>query len=132
MKLKVLAILVMGLVSIQGYAQEGFTYAFSSRGTDYYYKIKRDNSLGLSKQVWVMRIEEPKTIRNKKGKYVKKGGGKILELIEISCSSQEVETKSIVKYNSKGEIIWSKDFPSFPEYIVPGSVMEALYDEICD
>lgn len=140
MKLKVLAILVMGLVSIQGYAQERFTYAFSSGGTDYYYKIKRDNSnddyLGLSKlfpkEVWIMRIEEPRTIKNKKGKYVKTGGGKILQLMDISCSSQTYQIKSSVKYNSKGEVISSDDFGHFPKNIPPGSVIEGLYDEICD
>lgn len=139
MKLKVLAILVMGLVSIQGYAQEGFTYyGTSSRGTDYYYKIKSDKSsddLGLSKwskEVWIMSIDKPRTIKNKKGKYVKTGGGKILDLIDMYCSSQKYQIKSSIEYNSKGKVIWSKDFPSFPEYIVPGSVMETLYDEICD
>lgn len=132
MKLKVLAILVMGLVSIQGYAQEGFTYAFSVKDGEYYYKIKRDTSFGLSKEVWIMDIEKPKTIKNKKGKYVKTGGGKILHLMDISCSSQTYQIKSSVKYNSKGKVISSDNSPSFSEYIVPGTVMEGLYDEICN
>lgn len=78
------------------------------------------------------RIEKPRTIKNKKGKYVKTGGGKILQLMDISCSSQTYQIKSGVRYNSKGEVIASDNFGDFPKNIVPGTVMESLYDEICD
>lgn len=135
MKLRLLAFLLLGLISSKGYSQDGFVYSTSSTdGTDYYYKIKDttgfSNSI-FSVELWLKHNNKPKRIKNKKGKYITTGGEKILRLVNISCSSQTYTVESTVKYNSRGQVVYSDEFPRPSEHIVPGSVMEGVYEDVC-
>lgn len=133
MKLKALTIMIMSLISLQIYAQEDFTYVTSSKdGIDYYYKMKSDDELGMSKELWIKNNEKTRRVKNKKGQYVSVGGGKTLTLMKINCYSKTYELKKTIKYNSKGDIISSKNWLGFPEDIVPNSIVEGIYDEVCD
>lgn len=136
MKLRLLAFLLLGLISSKGYSQDGFIYSTSSTdGTHFYYKIKDTteffNSIS-SVKLWLKYNNKPKRVKTKKGKYITTGGGEVLELLDISCSSQTYAVESTVKYNSRGQIIYSDDLPKYySQNIVPGSVMEGVYKDVC-
>lgn len=135
MKLRLLAFLLLGLISSKGYSQDGFIYSTSSTdGTDFYYKIKDTtdffNSIS-SVELWLRYNTPSKRVKNKKGKYITTGGEKILRLLTIYCSSQTYDVKSTIKYNSRGQVIYSDDFPEHSQNIVPGSVMEGVYKDVC-
>ena len=53
---------------------DDFTYAAEGvDGSEYYYYIEKIND--FSKDVWIKSTKPLKTIKNKKGKYIKTGGG---------------------------------------------------------
>lgn len=135
MKLRLLAFLLLGLISSKGYSQDGFIYSTSSTdGTDFYYKIKDttefSNSI-FSVELWLKYNIKSKRVKNKKGKYITTGGGHTLQLLDISCSSQTYSIESTIKYNSKGQVVYSDEFPRPSEHIAPGSVMEGVYKDVC-
>lgn len=132
MKLKALIVAVLIFISFKGYSQDGFTYATTAKdGTEFYYKIK-DIDNGFSTEVWIKSYEKAKKVKNKKGKYITVGGGYTLSLLEIFCYSQTYKIKALVKYNSRGQVVSSDNIGSvISENIVPGSVMESIYNEVC-
>ncbi len=128
-------ILILFTIILSAYLysqQEGFQYATTDKkGIDYYYKLERNNLYGMSQKVWIKYAAESKQVKNKKGKLINSGGGKVLTLFDISCQYNTYQILNTIKYNKKGEVIWSNNIPSTTENVVPGSLIEGIYEVIC-
>lgn len=132
---KLFIIFILSFLPIHSFSQEDFKYATSSKdGTDYYIKIvEKDSEYGLLPlKVWVKNTNKTKTFKNKKGKLVTTGGGYTLVLMEISCRSKTYIIKQSVTYNNAGNVTESDDnYSPISKEIVPGSVMEGIFDSAC-
>ncbi|MBW8359593.1 MAG: hypothetical protein K0M63_07310 [Weeksellaceae bacterium] len=111
-------------------AQEGFQYAVTGNGVDYYYRIEND-IMGISKQIWLKYDRPSKKVKTKSGKYVTKGGGFTMAYMEIGCSSKTHQTNNIINYDNNGNPTERDDTPTFSKPIVPGSVIEGVYNAVC-
>ncbi|AZA87550.1 hypothetical protein EG349_12480 [Chryseobacterium shandongense] len=121
------------ILSAYLYSQQGgFQYATTdNKGVDYYFKLEGSNLYGLSQKVWIKYTAESRKIKNKKGKLINSGGGKVLTLFDISCQYNTYQILNTIKYNKNGDVIWSNNIPSSTENVVAGSVMEGIYEAIC-
>ncbi|MDR6406109.1 MULTISPECIES: surface-adhesin E family protein [Chryseobacterium] len=129
---KVLILITIILSAYLYSQQDGFQYATTdNKGVDYYLKLEGNNLYGLSQKVWVKHIAESKQIKSKKGKLISTGGGKVLTLFDISCQYSTYQILNTIKYNKNGDVIWSNNIPSSTENLVPGSVMQGIYEAIC-
>ena len=111
-------------------AQEGFQYAVTGNGVDYYYRIEND-IMGISKQIWLKYDRRSKKVKTKSGKYITKGGGFTMAYMEIGCSSKTHQTNNIINYDNNGNPTERDDTPTFSKPIVPGSVIEGVYNAVC-
>lgn len=112
-------------------SDEDFNFVTTSKdGTEYYVYIEKNTE--YSKEIWVKSLIPTKTIKNKKGKYVKIGGGYNLAFIIMSCSKKKYDINQTVSYNKDGKVTENSDFPSYDKKIVPGSVMSGIYDFVCN
>lgn len=127
---KLLLLLITGIFPILTYSQEGFEYAITGNDVDYYYKMERDVA-GYYKDIWLKYDNPVKKVKTKSGKFVTTGGGYTMAYMTINCPSKSHETKNILVYNSKGNVIKRDDTPTFSRPIVPGSVIEAIYKKAC-
>lgn len=121
------------LISNLGFSQSDsdFRYATSdTKGGDYYVYVEK-TEYG-SKEIWIKKIEPEKTIKNKKGKYIKTGGRHTLSFVIINCSNREFDVKQRITYDKTGNVVENNDFPSYGNKIVPGSVMSGIYDFVCN
>ncbi len=133
MNKNVLILLAILLFINVSYSQsdEDFNYATTSKdGTEYYVYIEKTTD--YSKEIWVKSLIPAKTIKNKKGKYVKVGGGYNLAFIIISCSKKKYDITQTISYDKNGEVTDNNDFISYDERIVPGSVMSGIYNFVCN
>lgn len=129
---KVLILITIILSEYLYSQQDGFQYAATdNKGVDYYLKLEGDNLYGLSQKVWIKHIDESKQIKSKKGKLISTDRGKVLTLFNISCQYNTYQILNTIKYNKNGDVIWSNNIPSSTENVVPGSVMEGIYEAIC-
>lgn len=127
---KLLLFLITGIFPILTYSQEGFEYAITGNGVDYYYKIESD-MMGFSKDIWLKYDRPTKKVKNKSGKYITKGGGYTMAFMEIGCSSKTHQTKNIINYDKNGNVTGRDDVPTFSKPIVPGSVIEGIHKKVC-
>jgi hypothetical protein len=110
---------------------ENFSYATSGTdGTDYFVLIEKVTD--SSKEVWVKKINPTKTVKNKKGNYIKTGGGHSMTFIIIDCSEKKYDIKERIAYDRNGKVIRNDDFPVYENRIVPGSVMSGIYNFVCN
>ena len=139
MKLKFLTFALITLLPFNVWAQwgqldqDGFRYvATSNRGVSFYYRIQSSIDIMKSADVWIKAKEKSKTYKNSKGKVITTGGNIGLWLMKISCSnSRKYTVKKAIKYNSKGVIIAKEDGYYKEEYVIPGSIMDSIFDSIC-
>lgn len=126
--LSILFILIFNFSFSQ--SDDDFNYAASdNKGNDYYVYIEKVNY--STKEIWIKKTDPIKTIKNKKGKYVKTGGGYTLSFLIVNCSDKEYDSKQTIKYNKSGDVVDSNDFPSYSNKVVPGSVMSGIFDFVC-
>lgn len=113
---------------------EGFVYlGESSDGEmEYYYKIEKKEELTNDIDVWLKSVEKSKTVKNKNGKLIKKGGNYTVSHSTIHCESNTYSADSYVKYSSKGEIITSGDLNVYNKRIFPETMIEALKLAVCE
>ena len=121
----------MLLISVSSYAQDGFQYATTGNGVDYYYRIENSGLLGMYKEIWLKYDKPTKKVKTKSGKYVTRGGGYTMAFMEIGCSSKTHQTKNIINYDKNGNVTERDDIPTFSKPIVPGSVIEGIYNAVC-
>jgi|GEM_PF-2998925 hypothetical protein len=139
MKLKFLTFALITLLPFNVWAQwgqldqDGFRYVTTSDRGSFYYKIQRmETNYYKSADVWIKIKEKTKTYKNSKGKVVTTGGKVALSLITISCSnSRKYTVKKYIEYNSKGVPIAEEDGSYKEEYVIPGSIMDSIFDSIC-
>lgn len=128
-------ILILFTIVLSAYLhsqQNVFQYATTDKkGVDYYYKLEGNSLYGISQKVWIKYTAESKQVKNKKGKLISSGGGKVLTLFDISCQNNTYQILNTIKYNKHGEVIWSNNIPSSIENVVPDSLMEGIYETIC-
>ena len=111
-------------------SDEDFTYSTSDKkGCDYYIYIEKVNY--STTEVWVKRIEPLKTVKNKSGKYVKTGGGYVLQFMIINCSDREYDVRNRISYDRNGNVVESDDYVSYNNKVIPGSVMSGVFDSVC-
>ena len=85
-----------------------------------------------SADVWIKAKEKSKTYKNSKGKVITTGGNIGLWLMKISCSnSRKYTIEKFIQYNSKGVPIAEEDGSYKEEYVVPGTMMDSIFDSIC-
>lgn len=130
---KLFIIFILSILPIHSFSQEGFEYAITGNGVDYYVKIESDvnNNMGMYTDFWLKYDNPTKRIKLKNGKYTTKDGGYTLAYMTIWCSGKTHETKEITKYNSEGNVIARDDFPTPSRKIIPGSVIEGIYKKVC-
>lgn len=121
----------MLLISVSSYAQDGFQYATTGNGVDYYYRIENSGLLGMYKEIWLKYDKPTKKVKTKSGKYVTRGGGYTMAFMNISCSSKTHQTNNIINYDFKGNVTGRDDIPTFAKPIVPGSVIEEIARQVC-
>lgn len=110
---------------------DDFNYVTTStKGTEFYVYIEKNTN--YSKEVWVKFINPTKTIKNKKGKYVKVGGDFNVTFYTIYCSTKKYDSSKTVSYNKNGDITYSGDLQNYGERIIPGSVLSSIYDFVCN
>jgi len=120
--------------SNEKYDDEGWKLITQDKsGKEYYLDIvkvitAKENVFG-EKKIWVKDIESKKTVKNGKTSVVKT---KTLTLFEFKCSSSEFRVVKEVVYNSKGNVIRSKDFFNSFETPVPNSIGEAVFEAVCN
>lgn len=126
-------LLIILLIPFLGLSQEGFEYAITGNGVDYYVKIESDvdNNMGMYTDFWLKYDNPAKKLKTKSGKYVTSGGGYTLAYMTIYCSGKSHKTNNIIKYNKNGNVIARDDIPTFDKPIVPGSVIEGIYKKVC-
>ena len=120
------------LMSNYGFSQSDndFLYARSdTKGGDYYVYIEKAEY--GSKEIWIKKTEPLKTVKNKKGKYVKTGGGHTLQFVIIDCSNRKYDVKQRITYDKSGDVVDNNDFPSYDNKVIPGSVMSGIFDFVC-
>ena len=139
MKLKFLTFALITLLPFNVWAQwgqldqDGFRYvATSNRGVSFYYRIQSSIDIMKSADVWIKAKEKSKTYKNSKGKVITTGGNIGLWLMKISCSNSIKYTiEKFIQYNSKGVPIAEEDGSYKEEYVVPGTMMDSIFDSIC-
>ena len=139
MKLKFLTFALITLLPFNVWAQwgqldqDGFRYvATSNRGVSFYYRIQSYIDIMKSADVWIKAKEKSKTYKNSKGKVITTGGNIGLWLMKISCSnSRKYTIEKFIQYNSKGVPIAEEDGSYKEEYVVPGTMMDSIFDSIC-
>lgn len=113
-------------------SDEDFSYATSSKdGIDYFVYIEKTEYDG-SKSIWVKSTKPIKTIKNKKGKTVKTGGGKTLTFMKIDCSERTFDILETIEYDKSGNVVKSYNDYSYGNRIVPGSIMTGIHGYVCD
>lgn len=131
MKTKLFLLVLFFLSFSKIYSQtEEFNYVTSSKsGEDYYVLIKKYND--YSTEIWVKKTEPIKYKKNKKGKTIKTGGGNVLTFMTIKCGESTYDLGECISYYENGNVKSSVDISSYENRVIPGSVMEALYDFVC-
>jgi hypothetical protein len=114
--------------------EDGFEYIGNSDdGTQYFVKIEKVDF--NSKDAWLKWIEPTKTIKNKKGKYVKSGGGHTLVAIKFYCEDKVYESTDCYIYdrngNLKNQLDMSEHRDKYQERVIPGSHMESVFNYVC-
>lgn len=112
---------------------EDFNYVTTSiDGSEFYVYIEKNT--GNTKEVWVKNLKPTKTIKNKKGKYVKVGGSYDLIFYTLYCSQKKYDATQIVSYNKYGNVTKNSnsDFQSYDNRVIPGSVMSLIFDYVCN
>ena len=138
MKLKFLTFALITLLPFNVWAQwgqldqDGFRYVTTSDGASFYYRIQSSIDIMKSADVWIKAKEKSKTYKNSKGKVITTGGNIGLWLMKISCSnSRKYTIEKFIQYNSKGVPIAEEDGSYKEEYVVPGTMMDSIFDSIC-
>jgi len=132
MKIKLFFNLVFLLIFSLSFSQsdEDFEYAAKDvNGSEYYVYIEKVNY--STKDVWIKVTKPLKTIKNKKGKYVKTGGGYTLTFMTINCDERKFDIMESHTYDKNGNVISNDDFPSYNNKVVPGSVMSGVFSFTC-
>lgn len=112
-------------------SDEAFSYAASGTdGADYFVLIEKVSD--SSKEVWVKKSNPTKTVKTKKGKYIKTGGGHSMTFFIINCSEKKYDIKERIVYDRYGKVTSNDDFPVYENRIVPGSVMSGIYNFVCN
>lgn len=118
------------------YDEQGFSYVTSSTdGKKYYMKIEKTQKLFdttiMMADVWV-KYNSPSKTKGKNGKSMKIEGGYYLEYMSFDCIGKMYSRGEILQYDSKGKLINTNSrFSHVTRKIVPGSVVEGLYETAC-
>ncbi|TRX12510.1 hypothetical protein FNW11_02950 [Flavobacterium gawalongense] len=113
-------------------SNDNFTYLCTvsdNKESEYYFYIEKVNY--NSKEVWIKKIEPEKTVKNKKGKYIKTGGKEILQFMSINCSEYEFDVKQTISYDRNGNVIKNDTSQNYGNKVVPGSVMAGIFEGVC-
>ena len=129
---ELLLFFIFTLFSNYSYSQSDENFVYIGSNTEnfkhYVYKEKVNS---LSIDAWIKTIEPTKTVKNKKGKYVKTGGRYSLTFVSMNCSTREYDITQEVTYNIDGKVISSNDFPKYGKKVIPGSIMTSVCDYLC-
>lgn len=111
-------------------SNDDFTYAATDTSNiDFYFLIEKVTD--SYKEVWIKAISPEKTIKNKKGKYIKTGGGHKLSFMNIYCDDRKFDALETVSYDKNGKVTGSNYEPNYDNRVIPGSVMSAIFESIC-
>jgi hypothetical protein len=135
MKLRI-AILVFGLIIISigdVYGADWKLYEYNEKFLAYY---DAQSITRLSKnivRIWLKRNYTEKGVMYMVGNLGKKYENLSYSIIlnEINCIEKMFRLKSRIDYDNKGGVIYSSSFPLEWNFIIPGSIGETLYEEIC-
>lgn len=109
-----------------GQSNEDFTFITNStNGAKIYAMVEKENN------IWVKIVQPIKTIKNKKGQFVKVGGSYDLMFITLNCSDREYDRNNYITYNRNGNLITNDDSHDYGIKVIPGSVMSVIFDWAC-
>ncbi|HEU4497273.1 MAG TPA: surface-adhesin E family protein [Flavobacterium sp.] len=128
--MKHLLLITFLLASLLSYSQYKFQYAgMTSKKEEIFIKFEKIETDKIF--VWVKIVEQPTTFKNKKGKKVTKNGGYTLTLMAMDCKNRNYDKSTYIKYDSKGDIVYSEDLNEWDKVIVPDSVGELIFEFTC-
>ena len=138
MKLQI-AILVFGLIIISMgdvYGTDWRLYSYNDKQKSYYDAQSITHPSKNIVRVWVKWNYTEKGVINTMGMMGKFGKkfenlSHLINLEEVDCVEKKSRNLSFTYYNKEGNSIVSSDEPSEWNLIVPDSVDEDLYEEIC-
>lgn len=116
----------VAFLSVVAFGQD-FKFAFKSDKTNIYIKEEGNG------KAWVKYVDQIRTIKNKKGKYVKVGGETFMTYDRYDCKNKTTSSKAYIKYNRNGNVVDSYDYGFFTneKSIIPGTVGEGILDIVC-
>lgn len=78
-------------------------------------------------KIWLKLIQPTFTYnkRNYKNSYK-------VELAQVDCKAKRMKSLSFIYYTSAGNVIYKEDYSSEYKPIVPDTVMEMLYEWVCE
>lgn len=120
------------IISANSFSQNDDEYQYvgsAKDGTKVYILFEKEN-YGM-KEFWIKMINPVKTVKNKKGKLIKSGGGYTLEFCEMNCSAKTFSTSNGIKYNKNGDVAQRLYDDTYNERVIPGTIMDAIHNYIC-
>ena len=132
----------LGVILAVGLAIFGYTevwgadwklYGSNDKG-EYYYDTRGITHPSKNiVRVWTRQNLTEKGVLDMVGKFGKEyeNLSHTISLWEINCSEQENRGLSLTHYDRKGSTIYSISSPSDWNFIVPESITDSLYKEVC-
>lgn len=109
---------------------EDFILAASAKdGSEYYVYIEKVNY--DSKDIWVKNPIPVKSVKNKKGKLIKSGGGYTLAFMKVNCSDREYDLIQTIAYDKNGNVKENYENDSYGNKVIPGSIMSGIFEYVC-
>lgn len=109
---------------------EGFTYVGNTKdGSEYLVRVEKRGYQSVN--AWVKTKKPIKYVKNSKGKTVKIGGGYNLGYISLNCEERKYNIEEMIEYNSKSELVKQYKEGSYDNRIVPGTIMDKIYNYLC-
>ncbi|MBC8643728.1 surface-adhesin E family protein [Flavobacterium lindanitolerans] len=121
------------LFSFTTYSQTKFELiATSGDNTKYYVKIESTNLDNMAKTIWLKIEKSPKKIKSKSNKIAYHSQGYTLYYMTMYCHDRKYDNPEIYFYDGKGRLIEKNEILIYNANIVPDTIIETVYDYVCD
>lgn len=109
-----------------GQSNEDFTLIVNStNGAKVYALVEKENN------IWVKIVQPIKTIKNKKGQFVKVEDSFDSIFISLNCSDRVNDRNNYITYNKNRNLINNDDSNNYGVKEIPGSVMSSIFEWAC-
>ncbi len=114
-------------ISFLGYGQKSlkFWLVYSDKEHKVFVKKEKDG------EAWVKIVDNPKTTKNKAGKWVSTGGGYDLGYWICYCNENRYSIDEYIRYNKNGKVVYTEPNKVYKERIVPETISEIVFNDVC-